>query len=177
MAHNPYAGPGSGADPYSNNNGYGTSTTISAGGTDDYDPYGDRYGTPPIAASSAGRDRRAARTGGYGGFYENSNGSSPAVQSSGRREQSDGYGTSPGDGPLPVRSPRRPAISDQSTGRGYRQDRGDADPSGGSRGAEQRRGIDHQYQNGGLAGNGGATGRTRGVPRGGGDGTRQIEGW
>ncbi len=176
MARNPYVGLGSGADLYTNGNGYGTSTTISAGGTDEYDPYGDRYGTPPIAAANTGRDRRAARTGGYGGFYENSNGSSPAAQSTGRREQSDGYGTSPGDGPLPVRSPRRPGGPDQSTGRGYRQDRGDADSSGGSRGAEYRRGADRQYQNGGEAGNDSAMGRSRGVPRGGGDGTRQIEG-
>src|SRR5271156_6308344 len=97
MARNPYAGVGGGSDPYLNGNSYGTSTTNAGSSVDDYDPYGDRYGTPPIPATSSARDRRGVRAGGYGSFYENSNGSVPAVQSAAQQNlQQDGYSSGAG---------------------------------------------------------------------------------
>src|SRR5579871_4758462 len=104
MARNPYSGVGSGSDPYVNGNGRGTLTTNSTSGTDDYDPYGERYGTPPIPAASYTRDRRGVRAGGYGGFYENSNGSTPAVLPTAQQvQQPEGYGSGSGSEPVPVR--------------------------------------------------------------------------
>lgn len=90
MAQNPYAGFNASADPYTQ----GDSLTASSNpprerspgattSTDDYDPYGDRYGTPPLGtppapSQGANREQRrpgtgpgAPRTGGYGGFYAN----------------------------------------------------------------------------------------------------------
>src|SRR5450432_2719210 len=153
MARNPYAGLGGGSDPYTNGNGYGSSATSTPSITDDYDPYGERYGTPPIAAAaSTQRDRRGARAGGYGGFYENSNGSAPTArpvaqqpQQPQQPQQHERYGGEGMDQPLPVRSPRRRGGSDQS--RGYRE-RTDAEPSESNRGPDYRRGGDRRYQNG-----------------------------
>src|SRR5271169_1293688 len=103
MARNPYAGVGGGSDPYTNGNSYGTSTTNANSGADDYDPYGDRYGTPPIPATNSARDRRGVRAGGYGGFYETNNGSAPAVQSTAQQaQQQDGYSSGPSSEPVPV---------------------------------------------------------------------------
>lgn len=175
MARNPYAGTGGGSDPYTNGNSYGIPTTNTASRADDYDPYGDRYGTPPIPATSSARDRRGVRAGGYGGFYENSNGSAPAVQPAPQQApQQDGYSSGPSSEPVPVRSPRRNAGSDQA--RRYRQERGDAESSEGSRGPEFRRVAERHYQNGSAASGDVVVGRSRGNGRGGGDGTRQIEG-
>lgn len=178
MARNPYAGVGGGSDPYVNGDSYGTSTTNATSGADDYDPYGERYGTPPIPATSSARDRRGVRAGGYGGFYENSNGSAPALLPAIQQvQQPDGYGSGLENEPVPVRSPRRAGGSDQA--RRYRQDPGDAESSEGSRGPEYReyrRAQERQYQNGGETSGDLAVGRSRGNGRGGGDGTRQIEG-
>lgn len=98
MAQNPYAGFNASADPYTNGDGLAASPnppqSRSPGGTsstDDYDPYGDRYGTAPIATSNSSsnslsnpnRERRAGpRAGGDGGFYANNNGSAPSINSS-----------------------------------------------------------------------------------------------
>ena len=176
MARNPYAGLGGDSDPYTNGNGYGASLSITASSTDDYDPYGERYGTPPIASANTGRDRRAARTGGYGSFYANSNGSNSSAQAVQPdippARQREGYGGTAGEERVPVRSPRRPAGSDQSAR--YRQDRGDVESSEGSRGPEYRRGGGREYRNGSGVSND-LVGRSRGNGTQGGDGTRQIE--
>jgi len=174
MARNPYAGMRGDADPYTNGNPYAASSTAPVPGTDDYDPYGERYGTPPITSASASRDRRAARAGGYGGFYENSNGSSSSalgVQPAPPQAQMlEGYGRGRGEEPPPMRSSRRPAGLEPV--RTYMEE---ADSSEGSRGPEYRRGVERQYQNGGIR-NDSASSRNRSNGRGGGDGTRQIEG-
>jgi len=181
MSRNPYADVGAGADPYVNGNGY----RAHAPATDDYDPYGERYGTPPTGASNATRDRRAGgsggrgggrgdgRAGGYGGFYENSNGSAPAVQAvAGNAEYgNDGYG----EDPAPPRSPRRNATS-ANNNRRQRQEYGNAGSEDRNPSFEYRRGGERQYTNGNGLGNELVVGRNRGNARSGGDGTRQIEG-
>lgn len=176
MARNPYAGLSAGPDPYTNGSSYGAPSVASS--TEEYDPYGDRYGTPPISTASSSRDRRggAGRTGGYGGFYDDSNGSAPAVQPAAQQQDRfDGYGQRSEDEPPARASPnRRPYASERNNARGYREDRSDAD-SDRSRGPDYRRGGERFISNG----NGSsevAVGRSRGAVRGGGDGTRQIEG-
>jgi hypothetical protein len=184
MSRNPYANSSAGADPYTNGNGYGAPAQAPAtSATDDYDPYGDRYGTPPIPSSGGGRDRRAGRSGGYGGFYDG-NGSSPGVQTTAQQPQpQNDYGRA-ADEPAPMRSPRRPAAVDPAAGRRYRPDRGDGGGSGDSgRGAEYRRGAERlnpnatpTMSNEGMTSRNRTNGRTGGTSVTGGDGTRQIEG-
>lgn len=89
MAQNPYAGFNASADPYTQGESLAATPNPprerspgATSNTDDYDPYGDRYGTPPLGtpppSQNANRERRAAppgpgpRAGGYGGFYANS---------------------------------------------------------------------------------------------------------
>lgn len=179
MARNPYAGTGAN-DPYTNGNGTPTSNT------GDYDPFGERYGTPPIStpASRPGLgERRPTRTGGYGGFYENGNGPSPAAQPPSRAIE-DGGGDYFNDGErggnlapeqAQSRSPRRNA-----GGRGNERRYGDGSGDG-----SQDRGVVRRERyaaaNGGYggdaAGGGGRGLRNNSNVRGGaGDGTRQIEG-
>jgi len=175
MARNPYSGLSANTDPYTNgNSSYGASTTSSI--TEEYDPYGDRYGTPPISSSSS-RERRGGRTGGYGGFYEDSNRPAPAVPPAAQQQDRfDGYGQRSEEEPIARSSPnRRPYVSGRSNARNYIQDRSDAD-SEGSRGPEYRRGGERRVANGNSHSNDLAVDRSRGVPGGGGDGTRQIEG-
>ncbi|OBT53382.1 hypothetical protein VE04_05347 [Pseudogymnoascus sp. 24MN13] len=94
MAQNPYAGFNASADPYTQSSDSLAAATPNpprerspgaTPSTDDYDPYGDRYGTPPLGtpppqqAANREQQRRAprpppgrGRTGGYGGFYAQS---------------------------------------------------------------------------------------------------------
>lgn len=182
MARNPYAGLSASSDPYTNGGSYGTSPVSSASlapSTEEYDPYGDRYGTPPISNASSSRERRGGggRTGGYGGFYEDDRGSAPAVQPAAQQQDRfDGYGQRSEDEP-PVRvSPNRRAYAaERGNARGYRDDRSDGD-SERSRGPEYRRGGERSNNTNGNGAGDLPVGRSRGAARGGGDGTRQIEG-
>lgn len=169
MARNPYAGVGN-ADPYTNGNGYGGLNAARSPGrrsNEDYDPYGDRYGSPPNSRDE--RDRRPARNGGYAGFGGPANGSAPAVQPVASRQAAGGYGydgyNSRPDEQAPPRSPRRPRVPDPRP----RQDGGYGDPG---RMPDARRRGDRQYVNGNDGGNTMASNRNRGATR----GTRQIEG-
>jgi hypothetical protein len=172
MSRNPYSGLGANTDINSNGNSYGASTASPA--TDDYDPYGERYGTPPIGSVIGGR--RGGRTGGYGGFYENSNGSATISQQSQQSERYDGYGSRTSEESALVRSSRRPGGSGPNNARRIRQDHGDADSSEGSRGPEYRRGGERSRQNDDGANAGVALSLSGENGGGGGDGTRQIDG-
>jgi hypothetical protein len=180
MARNPYAGSGGGSDPYTNGTGHGGPATGTAPGTDDYDPYGERYGTPPITTATAARDRRAARAGGYGNFYENSNGSSSSglpLQSNAQPTQPEGYGSGTGEETIPGRSPRRHGAGGSGQSRRYRQELGAESSEGSrSRGPEYRRGAERQDQNESRSTDDVLVSRTRRNGISGGDGTRQIEG-
>lgn len=172
MARNPYAGVGASTDPYAN----GSAPFLA---TDDYDPYGERYGTPPIPSASSSRERRQGRTGGYGGFYENSGGAPPAVQPVAQQMQSqDGYRSRTPEDPVPFQSPRRAMGGDQNNARRFREDRPDAEPIDAARNRDYRRGAERMYSNGNGSAGELVVGRSRGNGRIGnvGDGTRQIEG-
>lgn len=175
MAGNPYAAYNTANDPYTNGNNYGAAESTP---TDDYDPYGDRYGTPPVPAA---RDaRRAARTGGYGGFVEDNVISTPLARSE-QPSRQDGLGSQADELPTPMRSPRRPAAMNGDTVRSYRSQRSQGSIDGGSRTAPTYgRPQDRLAPNGnGLTDEYMSTSapriRNNGVYSGG-DGTRQIEG-
>lgn len=182
MARNPYAGLGTARDPYTN--GYATSDAPPST-ADDYDPYGERYNTPPIPSTSAARDRKGTRTGGYGGF-ENNNESVVTPQQIPQPTPPDGqsaYGSRPIEDLPPTRSPRRERLAavEPGPGRRYREERsqgGSAD-NGRSRNAEPRRPAE-RFNPRGIGSSGGdpTVGRSRPNGRniGVGDGTRQIEG-
>jgi hypothetical protein len=181
MARNPYAGLGASTDPYTNGNGYGAPAPSRT--SEDYDPYGDVYGTPLTPSTSADRERPAGRSGGYGGFYDSGSGPAPAVQPAPQQQDRyDGYGRQSEDEPPPPRaSPnRRPMISERSSARGYRQDRSDTDLEGSrsSRAPEYRRGGgERAFSSTNGSSNDAIIPRIRGdLGRGGGDGTRQIDG-
>ncbi|KAI9746344.1 MAG: hypothetical protein M1818_000056 [Claussenomyces sp. TS43310] len=180
MARNPYARLGDEAgDPYTN--GYETSHTTPS--TDDYDPYGERYNTPPLPPASPARDRRGGRTGGYGGFESNNNQYAPPVQQTTQPtppEGHDRYGSRSLDDPPPTRSPRRPAAVESGAARRYREERsqGGSGDSSRSRGADStRRHAERLNTKGDGHSNGLPVSRNRGNGSavGSGDGTRQIE--
>jgi hypothetical protein len=167
MSRIPYSGLSANTDPNLNSNSY-----------DDYDPYGERYGTPPIGGATSGR-RGGMRAGGYGGFYENSNGSAsvlqPISQPSQQPERYDGYSGGASEESAPAQSARWLGGPNSNNVRRIRPDGRDTDSSEGSRGPEYR-GAEPSRQNDGTAGNDVALGRgTNGKV--GGDGTRQIDGW
>lgn len=179
MSRNPYASSSATADPYTNGNGYRVATQApSSTANDDYDPYGDRYGTPPIPSTSAARDRRAGRTGGYGGFFD-SNGTAPSARSvSPQPQPQNDYGRAV-DEPGQMRSPRRPAAVEPAGNRRYRTERGDDGGSADtSRSPDYRRGGERLNPSGpSVANNELMASRNRSNGRAvGGDGTRQIEG-
>lgn len=189
MARNPYAGLG-GADPYTNGNGYGAPTR--SGSNDDYDA------RTPSSGSS-----RPARSGGYGGFFEGSNGAAPAVQPVASRPSQDsvrtrpsqdsarprpsqdsgrgeyGYGARTPVEQAPPRSPRRPRMPDGPSSSDRRRR---PDGSGDSGRADYRRGPERQYTSGGSGGQGdmmaprSRMAGNRNNAGTGGDGTKQIEG-
>jgi hypothetical protein len=214
MASNPYAGLNANSDPYTNGDGIGATLAgpisvpdrnpASSPSSDDYDPYGERYGTPPISAASSvsARERRGARTGGYGGFYANGSGNNGSgtnmnVQAPRRSNESeerrDAYGgTNVGarlrDDGAPPRSQRRPSAANEGPVErerrlGGRNEASTLPPDFGA-GRDFRRpsaGPDRGYSNQSNGYNN-AQRSERAKPigisaaAGGGDGTRQIEG-
>lgn len=161
MARNPYSGVGN-ADPYTNGNGYGGLGGTSRSNEGEYDPYGERYGSPPT--TNGERDRRPARNGAYGGFGD----PPPAVQPVTSRQPPGGYSydtyNSRPEEPAPPRSPRRVRMPESR----MRQDGGYGDTN------TRRRG-ERQYTNGDDDGNALVSNRNRGATRGG-SGARQIGG-
>lgn len=181
MARNPYAGLSTATDLYTNGNGYAEPEPAPAA---DYDPYGERYGTPPIPAARDVR-RAPARTDGYGGFGDESNGPSPAVRPQEQYSRQEGYGQRVVvDQPAPTRSPRRPAAIDGANARSYRSQRSEGSADSGNRGPPSYgRPSERLNPNGNASSIENVTppaprNRGNGIygRSGGGDGTRQIEG-
>lgn len=210
MAQNPYAGFNASADPYTKSSDSLAATPNpprerspgATSSTDEYDPYGDRYGTPPLGTPSpsqtANREqqRRApqppaqGRAGGYGGFYAQSiapagsAGPSPKqplpVPVPRSQSQQQPYGgrdnRSRENLPAPAQqAQRRP--SDES--RGFRNGGSDGSmrPPDGPAAREFRKPSMGERSYSGGPNNSVARDRERAVTRGGGgSGTRQIEG-
>lgn len=208
MAQNPYAGFNASADPYTQSSESLAATSNpprerSPGATssiDDYDPYGDRYGTPPLGTpppqsssqQNGNRDRRAAppgpgRTGGYGGFYANSispAGSAgpppkqplpvPRLQQQPPQQPYGGRGNGSRENLGAPQTQRRP--SDESRRRNGGSDGSMRPPDGPATRDFRKPSIGERSYSGGPN-NSASRERERSVTRGGGgSGTRQIEG-
>jgi hypothetical protein len=185
MARNPYASFNASADPYTNGDGLGAPSSqppsrspAATPSTDEYDPYGDRYGAPPINTSSSRERRPGPRAGGYGGFNPNSNGSGPGVQAPPQQlQQQDGrdpYSNRSREN-SGARSQRRP--SEES--RRFRNEvDGNMPPPEmpATRNFTRPNTGERTYSGNNGMNNNSSRDRTQGTSRNGGDGTRQIEG-